>query len=87
MLALACRSAAGSDSVDTLGQEVTEGMSDIGGVPLGLSGSQACSAANLPVDPTQQAVLRAYPNNWYTWLHEYNIHKNDPKTNAGTNAE
>jgi hypothetical protein len=53
----------GSDSVDTLGQEVTEGMSDIGGVPLGLSGSQACSAANLPVDPTQQAVLRAYPNN------------------------
>jgi hypothetical protein len=41
--------------IDTLSQEVTEGMVDIGRLPLVLhSSGQAFREANLAVDPTQQ---------------------------------
>jgi hypothetical protein len=45
----------GGDVIDTLGKEGTEGMVDIGRMPLVLYGSgKACGEANLAVDTTQQ---------------------------------
>ena len=45
----------GGDLIDTLGQEVTEGMVDIGRMPLVLhSSGKAFGEANLAVDATQQ---------------------------------
>ena len=45
----------GGDLIDTLGKEVTEGVVDIGRMPLVLHGSRkAFGEANLAVDATQQ---------------------------------